>query len=129
MHITPQSARGRKRTQVRNACIASTPIVPLSCTMCTLISTRPSLLSSPSCGTRVLSDHHNRIVYDHNDAFLARKGRPVTSESERAVKFRNSLSIYLSCLVLGNFVLCVLSAILALAVGAPGLRNVDLRRI
>lgn len=36
---------------------------------------------------------------------------------------------YLSSLVLGNLVLCVLSAILALAVGTSCLRNVDLQSI
>jgi hypothetical protein len=35
-------------------------------------------------------------------------------------------SPYLSCLVLGDLVLGVLAAVLALAVGASGLGNVDL---
>jgi hypothetical protein len=35
--------------------------------------------------------------------------------------------MYLSCLVLRDLVLCVLSAVLALAVGASGLGDVDLR--
>ena len=67
-----------ERTQVRSACIASTPTVPSSCTTCTPISTRPSSLSWPSCGKRVLSDHHNRIVCDHIDAFLGQTGMPGT---------------------------------------------------
>jgi hypothetical protein len=41
-------------------------------------------------------------------------------------KFRGSESIYLSSLVLCDLVLSVLSALLALAVGASGLGNVDL---
>jgi hypothetical protein len=39
---------------------------------------------------------------------------------------RDGLFVYLSGLVLGHLVLCVLSAVLALAVGASGLGDVDL---
>ena len=67
---------GASHTQVRNACIASTPVVPSSCRMCTPILTQPSWLSSPSCGTRASFDHHNQIVCDRNDAFLARTAKP-----------------------------------------------------
>jgi hypothetical protein len=101
--------------------------VPSSCTRCTPISTRLSSLSSPSCGTRVSFDHHNRIVCDHNDAFLGRTEKPENILDGNCCVQRNSS--YLSGLVLCDLVLGVLFAVLALAVGASGLGYVDLLRV
>ena len=66
-----------RHTPTQSACIASVPIEPLSCMPRTLIVAQSSLWFWPSCGTRVSSDHHNRTVYDHNDAFLVRKAKPI----------------------------------------------------
>lgn len=117
-----------KRTPTRSACIASTPAVPLSCNSCTLISTRPSSLSWPSCGRQASSDHRNPIACGHTDAFLARRGRPdgrqVLSQcSKRCV--RGAIAD-LSSFVLGDFVLRMLLAILAFTVRASRFRYVDL---
>jgi len=67
----------QQRTLAQSACIASTPAVPLSCNLCTPISTQPSSLSSPSCGKQALSDHRNQIACGHIDAFLVRRVRPI----------------------------------------------------
>lgn len=115
-----------EHTQARNACNASTPIVPSSCKLCTPVSTQPSSSSLPSCGTQALSDHRNRTACDHNDAFLARKEMPIPDCQNLIPSVWTALEVYLSCLVLRHLVLGVLSAILALAVGASGFGNVDL---
>ena len=101
--------------------------------MCTPISTPPSWLSLLSCGTQVLSDLRNLTACGRIDAFLVRITMP-----ERMLLVHVELTAYiadagreneesnLSGLVLGDLVLSVLFAGLALAVSAACLRNVDL---
>ena len=80
-YVTTQHKPSRKQAPhpssschrpTRNACTASNSAAPSSCMLCTPISTRPSWLSSPSCGTQVLSDHRNLIVCGRIVAFLVR---------------------------------------------------------
>lgn len=84
---------------------------------------QPSLLSWPFCGRLAWSDHHNRTAYDRNVSFLVRTEMP---EDVRLKLYEKGLAIYLSGLVLCDFVLSMLLAGLALAVGLSRLWNVDL---
>jgi len=61
---------------VQSACIASREFETWSCTPCILNVARPSLSSSPSCGTPALSAHQNPFVSYHNVAFLGRNSKP-----------------------------------------------------
>jgi hypothetical protein len=70
-----------------------------------------------------LSDHRIRTACDHNDAFLVRRAMPGIVSP---ITQNRSHQSYLAGLVLRDFMLGVLSALLALAVCASGLGNVDL---
>jgi len=63
-----------------------------------------------------LSDHHNQIVCDHNDAFPEQRARPkdIESDTSSMLQFQTFVK-YLSSLVLSDLVLCMLLALLALA--------------
>ncbi len=117
-----------ERTPARSACIASTPAVPLFCSLCTLTSTRPSSLSLPSCGRRASSDHHNLTACGHIVAFLVRRERPdsgANSQHSVLIAVRRAVA-NLSGFVLGDLVLRMLLAVLAFAIGASRFRYINL---
>lgn len=88
-----------------------------------------------------MSDHRNRTAFGRNVSFLARRERPRYSirnysSSEGVARYREGVGAwnlgfetYLASLVLSDLVLGVLAAVLALAVGLAGFRNVDLDEI
>jgi len=60
----------------QSACIVSATIVPSSCSWCTPTSKQPSWWSLLSYERQASFDHHNLIVCDRNDAFLAQRVMP-----------------------------------------------------
>lgn len=82
--------------------------------------------SSPSCGRRAWSDLRNRTASCRNASFPGRTTRPKFPVSAPSSLLRVGISSDLASLVLGDLVLGVLAAGLALAIGLAGFRNVDL---
>ena len=100
------------------------------CSSCTPISTPPSSLSWLSYGRLALSDHRIPIVCDHNAASLEPLLMPKSTQVALDVSiFKGYRSPNLARFILRNLMLRMFLALLAFAICASGLGDVDLRRM